>query len=40
MSRIGNNPIQIPSGVDVTIAGDKVTVKGSKEYLKQFFCHK
>jgi large subunit ribosomal protein L6 len=34
MSRIGNNPIQIPSGVDVTIAGDKVTVKGSKGVLE------
>ena len=30
MSRIANNPITIPSGVDVNIAGSLVTVKGSK----------
>ena len=28
MSRIGKAPITVPSGVDVTIAGDTVTVKG------------
>ena len=28
MSRIGKSPITVPSGVDVTIAGGTVTVKG------------
>ena len=30
MSRIGKQPITVPSGVDVTIDGDHVTVKGPK----------
>ncbi len=30
MSRIGKWPVQIPSGVDVTIDGTKITVKGPK----------
>ena len=30
MSRIANNPVTIPSGVDVNIAGSLVTVKGGK----------
>ena len=34
MSRIGNSPVPIPSGVDVAIAGREVTVKGSKGELK------
>lgn len=33
MSRIGRKPIQIPSGVDVTLAGSLVTVKGPKGTL-------
>ena len=33
MSRIANNPITIPSGVDVNIVGSMVTVKGSKGEL-------
>jgi len=33
MSRIGSAPITIPSGVDVSIAGTDVTVKGSKGEL-------
>ena len=33
MSRIGKSPIPIPSGVDVTIAGATVTVKGPKGTL-------
>lgn len=33
MSRIGNTPITIPSGVTVTIAEGKVTVKGTKGEL-------
>ncbi len=28
MSRIGRNPITVPSGVEVSVAGDVVTVKG------------
>ena len=35
MSRIGKNPITIPSGVEVKIDGNLVTVKGSKGELKQ-----
>ena len=35
MSRIGNKAIDIPSGVEVNVAGDKVTVKGSKGTLEQ-----
>ena len=33
MSRIGKNPITIPAGVEVTLQGDKVTVKGPKATL-------
>ncbi|GJM05561.1 MAG: 50S ribosomal protein L6 [marine bacterium B5-7] len=33
MSRIANNPITIPSGVDVNIVGTMVTVKGNKGEL-------
>lgn len=33
MSRIANNPVSIPSGVDVNIAGSLITVKGSKGEL-------
>ena len=34
MSRIGNTPIPVPSGVDVTFSGADVAVKGSKGELK------
>jgi large subunit ribosomal protein L6 len=34
MSRIGKQPIPIPSGVEVTIAGRRVTVKGPKGTLE------
>lgn len=37
MSRIGKMPIAIPSGVEVTIDGDIVTVKGSKGELTRTF---
>ena len=30
MSRIGNQPIEIPSGVSISIDHPKVTVKGPK----------
>jgi large subunit ribosomal protein L6 len=34
MSRIGSTPITVPSGVDIDIAGDSVTVKGPKGTLE------
>ena len=33
MSRVGKNPIALPSGVEATFAGRDVTVKGSKGTL-------
>ena len=33
MSRIGKQPITIPSGVEVTLDGQTVTVKGPKGTL-------
>ena len=33
MSRIGKNPIPVPSGVDVSIDGSSVSVKGPKGQL-------
>ena len=35
MSRIGKAPIPVPSGVDVTIAGAHITVKGPKGSLER-----
>src|SRR5687767_6322934 len=35
MSRIGRSPIPVPSGVDVTLAGSTVTVKGPKGTLSR-----
>lgn len=35
MSRIGNAPITVPSGVDVTISGRRVSVKGPKGQLER-----
>lgn len=37
MSRIGNSPIQIPSGVDVKISDNHITVKGPKGNLERDF---
>ena len=37
MSRIGKNPILVPQGVDVTIDGTTVTVKGPKGTLTETF---
>lgn len=37
MSRIGLKPVAVPSGVEVTIQGSKVTVKGSKGELSREF---
>jgi large subunit ribosomal protein L6 len=36
MSRIGKLPIDVPSGVTITIDPDTITVAGSKGTLKQF----
>ena len=39
MSRIGKIPVQVPAGVDVTISGSLVTIKGPKgnqEYMALF----
>ena len=33
MSRIANNPVSIPKGVEITLKGQEVTVKGSKGNL-------
>jgi large subunit ribosomal protein L6 len=33
MSRIGKKPVNVPAGVDVTLEGDKVAVKGPKGQL-------
>ena len=35
MSRIGKAPVAVPSGVEVTIAADHITVKGPKGRLEQ-----
>ena len=37
MSRIGKKPIPVPAGVDVTINGSDVTVKGPKGELSRTF---
>ena len=35
MSRIGNLPIPVPKGVDVTVATDQISVKGPLGTLSQ-----
>ena len=35
MSRIGNKPITVPEGVEVTLNGQKITVKGPKGTLER-----
>jgi large subunit ribosomal protein L6 len=35
LSRIGKQPIPIPKGVEVTVAGNKVTVKGPKGTIEK-----
>lgn len=37
MSRLGKKPIDLPSGVEVKVEGQTVTVKGSKGELSQVF---
>lgn len=34
MSRVANSPVQLPSGVDIALNGQNLTVKGSKGSLK------
>jgi large subunit ribosomal protein L6 len=35
MSRIGKKPIELPKGVNVTVEGNRVTVKGPKGELSR-----
>jgi large subunit ribosomal protein L6 len=37
MSRIGNSPVPLPSGVEVKINGSEVSVKGAKGTLQRTF---
>tara|TARA_B100000686_G_C16390951_1_gene762404 strand:+ start:153 stop:689 length:537 start_codon:yes stop_codon:yes gene_type:complete len=37
MSRVGSNPIEVPDGVEVTLSGLDVTVKGPKGVLTRRF---
>src|SRR2546430_1076485 len=37
MSRIGKQPIAVPSGVEVSVDGSRVAVKGPKGHLEQGF---
>ena len=37
MSRIGNNPVPLPGGVEIKVDGPGVTVKGSKGSLERTF---
>ncbi len=37
MSRVGKKPIEIPSGVDVSVEGNKITAKGPKGELSLYF---
>ena len=37
MSRIGNNPISIPEGVNIDIQADKIVVKGKMGELTQHY---
>ncbi len=37
MSRIGKKPVPIPAGVQATVAGDKISVKGPKGALERHF---
>ena len=37
MSRVGSNPVPVPSGVEVSLNGNDVTVKGPRGSLNQTF---
>ena len=39
MSRIGRKPVVIPAGVEVTLDGNTVTVKGPKGTLTVSYTH-
>jgi large subunit ribosomal protein L6 len=39
MSRIGKQPIDLPSGVTITVDDKKITVSGTKGTLEQFTMH-
>lgn len=39
MSRVGKNPINLPSGVQLSVSDGVVTVKGPKGQLNQNLCH-
>jgi len=34
MSRVAKDPIVLPSGVEATLSGDELRVKGAKVYLQ------
>ena len=34
MSRVANNPVELPSGVEVTLADSEISVKGAKEHWR------
>ena len=40
MSRIGKKPVQIPAGVEVTVNGNHIAVKGPKGQLEMDFYEK
>ena len=33
MSRVANSPVELPKGVEVTLGGEEISVKGSKGTL-------
>jgi len=37
MSRIGNSPVPVPTGVEINVSGSDVTVKGAKGTLERSF---
>jgi ribosomal protein L6P/L9E len=39
MSRVGKRPIKVPKGVEVSIKGNEIRVKGPKGELSRVFRH-
>ena len=37
MSRVGKVPIPVPGGVEITVSGQEVTVRGPKGSLRRTF---